>query len=86
MIAATAVFFFLPESRKPKTDASVPERPFRLSAIIEALSERQFGTINLNYFLLVTAFSIMTYAFVLYTSFEFGYTAEQNAIVLEHQL
>jgi len=78
MTAATAVFFFLPESRKPRTDATIPERPFRLSALIEALSERQFGTINLNYFLLVTAFSIMTYAFVLYTSFEFGYTAEQN--------
>lgn len=78
LTAAIAVFFFLPESLKPKTDESIPERPFRLSTVIETLSERQFGTINLNYFLLVTAFSIMTYAFVLYTSFEFGYTAEQN--------
>lgn len=78
LIAATAVYFLLPESLKPKTDASIAERPFRLSTVIETLKERQFGTINLNYFLLVTAFSIMTYAFVLYTSFEFGYTAEQN--------
>ena len=35
-------------------------------------------SINLIYFLLITAFSIMTYAFVLYTSFRFGYDAEQN--------
>ena len=78
LTAATAVFFLLPESLKPRTDGSVEGRRFSLSAVIEALSERQFGTINLNYFLLVTAFSIMTYAFVLFTAFEFGYTAEQN--------
>lgn len=78
LTAATAVFILLPESRKWNTDGSEEEAPFRLSAIIDALRERQFGTVNLTYFLLVTAFSIMTYAFVLYTAFEFGYNAEQN--------
>ncbi|HKP67753.1 MAG TPA: MFS transporter [Pyrinomonadaceae bacterium] len=77
LTAATAVYFLLPESRK-QTDASVPARSFSFGAVLEALSERQFRTVNLTYFLLVTAFSIMTYAFVLYTAFEFGYTAEQN--------
>ena len=38
----------------------------------------EFGTVNLIYFLLVTAFSIMTTAFVLYTAYTFGYNAEQN--------
>lgn len=33
---------------------------------------------NIIYFLLITSFSIMTYAFVLYTGFRFGYNAEQN--------
>ena len=33
---------------------------------------------SLIYFLLVTAFSIMTYAFVLFTAFRFNYDAEQN--------
>ena len=34
--------------------------------------------INIIYFLLVTAFSIMTYAFVLYTTNRFDYSPEQN--------
>ena len=78
LTSAAAVYFLLPESliRGTQTDAPVPKG--KLKVIIESLRERQFGSINLIYFLLITAFSIMTYAFVLYTAFRFGYDAEQN--------
>src|SRR5205823_10330280 len=46
--------------------------------LLELLKDKHFREINIVYFLLVTAFSIMTYAFVLYTAYRFGYTPEQN--------
>lgn len=76
LISGTAVYFLLPESRKPGSASAV--RSSRFADLIESLRERDFGLINLIYFLLITAFSIMTYAFVLYTAFRFGYDAEQN--------
>ena len=75
LVSGAAVYFLLPESRKPGTEA---ERSNRFAGLIESLREREFGLINLIYFLLITSFSIMTYAFVLFTSFRFGYNAEQN--------
>ena len=78
LISATAVYFFLPESVKPHAGNEVPETKNRLLALVESLREREFGVINLIYFLLITSFSIMTYAFVLYTAYRFGYNAEQN--------
>ena len=56
----------------------LPERKNRLLELFDSLKNKEFREINIVYFLLVTAFSIMTYAFVLYTTFRFGYTAEQN--------
>ena len=47
-------------------------------AVRVAREPRISSMINIVYFLLVTAFSIMTYAFVLYTAYRFGYNAEQN--------
>lgn len=76
LVSAAAVYVVLPESRK--LVEIEPEHPNRLVELLSSLREREFATINLNYFLLVTAFSIMTYAFVLYTAFVFEYTAEQN--------
>lgn len=78
LVSAAAVYLILPESRKPKPETEETEKPSRIAEMLAALREPRFGTINLNYFLLVTAFSIMTYAFVLYTAFTFGYNAEQN--------
>ena len=77
-ISALAVYFVLPESRRLRSDDSVEEPVGRLAAMLGSLREAKFRTINLIYFLLVTSFSIMTYAFVLYTAFKFGYNAEQN--------
>ena len=77
-ISAAAVYVILPESRPKTTDTTAAENRWRLAEIIGSLRESRFGTLNLNYFLLVTAFSIMTYGFVLYTAFAFNYNAEQN--------
>lgn len=73
--SAAAVYFFLPESRSPN---QVDEGPRGLAAAAMLFRERAFAFVNIVYFLLVTSFSIMTYAFVLYTSVQFGYDAEQN--------
>jgi DHA1 family tetracycline resistance protein-like MFS transporter len=75
---ALALYFILPESLKESTRLLLPERKNRIVELLEALTDKEFRELNLVYFLVVTAFSIMTYAFVLYTSFRFGYTPEQN--------
>ncbi len=72
---AIALYFILPESIKP---GAARVRPNRLVELVASLKQKDFGMINLLYFLLVTAFSIMTYAFVLFTAHRFGYNAEQN--------
>jgi DHA1 family tetracycline resistance protein-like MFS transporter len=79
LIAGAAVYVVLPESRRigpSGPDASEPVG--RIAQLFASLREAKFGTVSLIYFLLVTAFSIMTYAFVLYTAFRFNYNAEQN--------
>ena len=75
---AIALYFFLPESLKPNQRAVLPERKNRILELFESLKDKEFRELNIVYFLLVTAFSIMTYAFVLYTTFRFGYTPEEN--------
>lgn len=78
LVNAIALYFILPESLKPGVAAELPERKNRFVELIASFADPRFSIINLIYVLLITAFSIMTYAFVLYTSFRFGYTAEQN--------
>ena len=75
---AIALYFILPETVKRSDGATQKEAENRFKEFFEAFRERQFGLINLVYFLLITAFSIMTYAFVLFTAYRFGYNAEQN--------
>ena len=78
LIAALAVYFVLPESRRFDATIQPGQSGGRIAELVGSLKERDFGTVNLIYFLLVTAFSIMTTAFVLYTAHIFGYNAEQN--------
>lgn len=75
---AIALYFILPESIKPGAKANVTVRKSRILELVDSLRDKAFRELNLIYFLLITAFSIMTYAFVLYTSFRFGYDAEKN--------
>ena len=77
LVAGSAVYLVLPETRRlGSTPAEEPKG--RIAQLLGSLREPKFGTISLIYFLLVTAFSIMTYGFVLYTAFRFNYTVEQN--------
>lgn len=81
---AIALYFILPESLKPGAAEHLAERKGRIAEIFESLREKEFGVINLVFFLLVTAFSIMTYAFVLYTAFRFDYKPEENGYLFAY--
>ena len=75
---AVALYFILPESLKLGARAVVQERKSRIADLLESLKHKEFREINIVYFLLVTAFSIMTYAFVLYTFYRYDFTPEEN--------
>ena len=75
---ATALYFILPESLSPSRRAKLPVHKSRLHEYLHALKDKEFREINIVYFLLITAFSIMTYAFVLYTAYRFQYTTVEN--------
>ena len=76
-VNAIALYFVLPESLKK--DAQTPfKRKNQFVQLIESLKDSRFSLLTGLYFLLVTAFSIMTATFALYTMFRFGYNAEQN--------
>ena len=81
IVNAVLVFFILPESVNLATAERGKFRKNRFAEIIESVAEPRFGTLTAVYFFLVTAFSIMTYAFVLFTIDRFGYTAEQNGYI-----
>jgi multidrug resistance protein len=77
---AVLLYFILPETKKAGA-VKPPGRKNRFAEIAEVLSEKLFGTLAAIYFVLITSFSIMTYAFVLYTMQRFGYSAEQNGYI-----
>ncbi|MGI8640113.1 MAG: MFS transporter [Pyrinomonadaceae bacterium] len=80
-INAILLYFILPESIKKDSSGAAKIRKNRIAEVIESLNDAQFGTLTAIYFFLVTSFSIMTYAFVLFTIERFGYTAEQNGYI-----
>lgn len=78
---ATLLYFILPEPAKKSAEPSREFQRNRLVEIFESLKNPKFGTLTAVYFFLVTAFSIMSYAFVLYTLERFGYRPEQNGYI-----
>lgn len=78
---AILLYFILPETVKKGSFEEAGKRKNRLAELFESLRDARFGTLTAIYFFLVTSFSIMTYAFVLYTIFRFGYSAEQNGYI-----
>ena len=80
---AIVLFLILPESIKPGQQKQT-ERGGRFHELLHSLKDKEFREINIVYFLLVTAFSIMTYAFVLYTAYRFKYTPEQNGYLFAY--
>ncbi len=81
LLNAVLLYFILPESIKLNPLAATKFRKNGFAQILESLSNARFGTLNAIYFFLVTSFSIMTYAFVLFTIFRFNYSAEQNGYI-----
>jgi len=75
--SAVATYVLLPEAKRPGSN-SADTSSKGIGSLLQPFRERTFALINIVYFLLVTSFSIMTYAFVLFTAFSFGYTGEQN--------
>ena len=80
-VNAVLVVFILPETVDKNAYKPSDGGKNRIVQLFESLKDAQFGTLNAIYFFLVTSFSIMTYAFVLYTIERFGYTAEQNGYI-----
>ena len=79
-----ALYFILPESLKPGVRNVIPARKSRILALFASLRHREFREINIVYFLLVTSFSIMTYAFVLYTAYRYEFTPEENGYLFAY--
>ncbi len=79
LINATLLYFVLPESLKPENRVTTGMRG--IADAYASLKDRSLAIISLNYFLLVLSFSIMTTAFVLFTTHRFGYNAENNGYV-----
>jgi MFS transporter, DHA1 family, tetracycline resistance protein len=80
LTSASAVYFLLPESLNRESRTDVTLRKGKLQFLLESLKQREFGFVNLIYFLLVTSFSIMTYAFVLSRHTDSGTTPNRTVI------
>ena len=79
---ATALYFFLPETRKKQIGEFV--RKNRFAQTFEALKDSRFSIITILYFLIITSFSIMTASFALFTIYRFNYSAEQNGYIFAY--
>lgn len=80
LINAVLLYFILPEPQKHKP--AVMTKRSRISTLIDSLKDSRFATITLDYFLLVTAFSMMTTSFAYFTLVKFGYNAEKTGYLL----
>jgi len=71
---AAFLYFYLPESRKLGEPALPAKKVSKLANLRTTFKDARFATITLDYFLLVTAFSMMTTSFAYFTlvNFEFG--------------
>lgn len=83
---AVALYFVLPESlsEEARRINQEKERRGRLADVLDALAEPTFRRIAAIYFLLITAFSIMTYSFVLFSDFTFGYGPVENGYLFAY--
>jgi DHA1 family tetracycline resistance protein-like MFS transporter len=81
---AIALYFVLPESLREEDRHSDKIRKNRFAEMLESLKDPRFSTLTGIYFLLVTAFSIMTASFALYALFRFGYDAEATGYLFAY--
>ncbi len=79
---ALMLYFILPESRKFEENNQNIKRQSRFTELTEVFQDKRFTTITLQYFLLVTAFSMMTTSFAYYTMYKFGYGVAETGYLL----
>lgn len=77
---AALLYFILPESLSPDRDSK--KREGRLRQMWSSIKNPILAKISLDFFLVVTAFSMMTTAFAYYTMVKFGYDAEKTGYLL----
>ncbi|HEX8845350.1 MAG TPA: MFS transporter [Pyrinomonadaceae bacterium] len=75
---AILLYFTLPETVTKDHPARASAQSARWSQLFAAVKQRRLAFILAIYFLLVTAFSIMTTSFALFTMYRFGYDAAHN--------
>ena len=81
---AVLLFFILPESLKPLPEGTVRIKKSRISELTGALKDKHFATLTLEYFLIVTAFSMMTTGFAYFTMVKFSYDAAKTGYLLAY--
>jgi DHA1 family tetracycline resistance protein-like MFS transporter len=79
---AVMLYFVLPETIKKGGNHVVHKTRFAL--LLEAFQQSRFAVVTILYFLVITAFSIMTTAFSLYTAYRFDYGATQNGYLFAY--
>ncbi|HEX8889589.1 MAG TPA: MFS transporter [Pyrinomonadaceae bacterium] len=75
---AILLYFTLPETVTPDHPARASAATGRWSQLFHALKQKRLAFVLAIYFLFVTAFSIMTTSFALFTMYRFGYDAAHN--------
>jgi DHA1 family tetracycline resistance protein-like MFS transporter len=75
---ATLLYFVLPETVTPDHPARVSAATGRWSQLVRALRQSRLAFVLAIYFLFVTAFSIMTASFGLFTLYRFGFDAHDT--------
>ena len=75
---ATLLYFVLPETVTPDHPARASAATGRWSQLVRALRQARLAYVLAVYFLLVTAFSVMTSSFGLFTLFRFGFDAHDT--------
>ena len=76
------LYFFLPESLKTKEKTM--SRRGRFADLKVAMTDKRFGLISLQYFLLIASFSMMTTAFAYFTSLNYSYTVVETGYLLAY--
>ena len=78
LLNAVLLYFVLPETVTPDHPARASAATGRWSQLLDALRKPRLAFVLAIYFLFITAFSIMTTSFALFTMYRFGYDAAHN--------
>lgn len=82
-VNAGLLYFLLPETVRPGDGhREIPKRGFR--EILSAMKNKQQAMLNLQYFLLITAFSMMNVAFPYFTDLNYGYKETETGYILAY--